>query len=135
MSLLQQESKLEEIVKLVGMDALSARERLIMETAKSIREDFLFQNAFDYVDAFTPLKKQYWNLRIIMAMYKEGQKIIEVEGFEFDDFLDLPIMQKIVKAKEISHEEIEKFEELEKEVIAEIIKLGAKYQAKESASA
>ncbi|MBD3361106.1 V-type ATP synthase subunit A, partial [Candidatus Peregrinibacteria bacterium] len=55
MNLLQQEASLEEIVRLVGMDALSSKERLVLETTKSIREDFLFQNAFDYVDAYTPL--------------------------------------------------------------------------------
>ncbi len=129
MNLLQQESKLEEIVRLVGMDALSSKEKLILQTSKSIREDFLFQNAFDYVDAFTPQKKQYWILKCIMTMYQEASKIIEKEGFEFSELVKLPIMQKIVKAKDISHEELEKYEELEKDIIEAIQNFGSKLQA------
>ncbi len=120
MDLLQQEAGLEEIVRLVGMDALSPKERLVLETAKSLREDFLFQNAFDYLDAYTPLKKQYWILKIILTVYHELQASVEKENFSFEKFLELPILQKVVKAKEISHEELEKYEELEKEVIASL---------------
>ncbi len=121
--LLQQEAKLEEIVRLVGMDALSAKERLILETTKSIREDFLFQNAFDYVDAFTPPKKQYWILRCILAVYKEASKIIDKEGFEIDELLKLPVMEKIVKSKEYEAEDLSKYEDLEKEIAKEIAAL------------
>jgi V/A-type H+-transporting ATPase subunit A len=128
MSLLQQESSLEEIVRLVGMDALSSKERLILETAKSIREDFLFQNAFDYEDAYTPLKKQYWILRCIMAVFKEATKLIDKEGFSFDDFKALPVMEKVIKAKEIPKTELEKYEDLEKEVITKIQEYGSKFQ-------
>jgi V/A-type H+-transporting ATPase subunit A len=120
MNLLQQEAKLEEIVRLVGMDALSPKERLILETTKSIREDFLFQNAFDRLDAYTPLKKQYWILKCITAMYREGIKIVEREGFEFEDFLKLPVLEKLTRCKDIPVEELEKYEELEKEVIEAI---------------
>jgi len=124
-SLLQQEAKLEEIVRLVGTDALSPRERLVLETTKSIREDFLFQNAFDYVDAYTPPKKQYWMLRNILAVYNEAVKYVDREGFDFNEFLKLPVLQEVVKCKEYSVEEMEKYEQLEKKVIAEISKLGA----------
>lgn len=120
MSLLQQEAKLEEIVRLVGMDALSPKERLVLETAKSIREDFLFQNAFDYVDAYTPPKKQYWVLRCITAVYREAAKIVDREGFEFEKLLALPVLEKVVKCKDIKPEELEKFEALEKEIAKEI---------------
>lgn len=116
MNLLQQEAKLEEIVRLVGMDALSPKEKLILYTAKFIREDFLFQNAFDYQDAHTPQKKQYWMLRVILAVYNEAMEILDKEGFDFDKLIELPIMQKVVKSKEIPYEELEKFEELEKEI-------------------
>ncbi len=125
-SLLQQEAKLEEIVRLVGTDALSPRERLILETTKSIREDFLFQNAFDYVDAYTPPKKQYWMLRNILAVYNEAVKYVDKEGFDFNEFLKLPVLQEVVKCKEYSADEMVKYEHLEKKVIAEISKLGEK---------
>ncbi len=118
--ILQREAKLEEIVRLVGTDALSAKERLTLEVAKSIREDFLFQNAFDYVDAYTPPKKQYWILRCILAVYKEASKVVEREGFEFEELLKLPVMEKIVKCKEYPADQLKKYEELEKEIQKEI---------------
>ncbi|MFH1218647.1 MAG: V-type ATP synthase subunit A [Candidatus Peregrinibacteria bacterium] len=126
MSLLQQEASLEEIVRLVGMDSLSPKERLALESAKSIREDFLFQNAFDYEDAFTPLKKQYWILRCILAVYKEALSFVDKEGFNFDEFLKLPVMEKVVKAKELPKDKLEKFEELEKEIKKSIQEFGSK---------
>lgn len=132
MGLLQEEAKLEEIVRLVGMDALSPKERLILETSKSIREDFLFQNAFDYVDAYTPLKKQYWILRLIMTVYNETFKIVDAENFDFNDFLALPVLEKVVKCKDISHEELDKYEKLEKEVVESINELGAKFKKAEA---
>ncbi len=133
MGLLQQESSLEEIVRLVGLDALSPRERLVLEVAKSLREDFLFQNAFDKEDAFTPLKKQYLILKMIMTVYYETLPLITKEGFSFDDFKALPVMEKVVKAKEIPKEELEKYEDLEKDIIKSIQEYGAKFQAAEAA--
>ena len=129
MTILQQEAKLEEIVRLVGMDALSARERLVLETAKSLREDFLFQNAFDYVDAYTPLKKQYWIMKCIITLFRETEKLLGHETFDIEEYLGLPIHQKVVKAKDISHEELEKYETLEKEIIKAIQELGSKFQS------
>ncbi|MBU0577999.1 V-type ATP synthase subunit A [Patescibacteria group bacterium] len=116
MRLLQEESKLEEIVRLVGMDALSPKERLILETAKSIREDFLFQNAFDPVDAYTSLKKQYWMLKCIMAIYYAGQDVVDNEEFDFNALKKLSVMEKIVKVKDIKDGKWDYFEKLEKEV-------------------
>jgi V/A-type H+/Na+-transporting ATPase subunit A len=101
MGLLQEEAKLEEIVRLVGMEALSPKERLILETAKSLREDFLFQNAFDEEDAYTPLKKQYWMLKSIMNVYHVAGNVVEQEDFDFDELLALPVMQKVVGCKSI----------------------------------
>lgn len=121
--LLQQEAKLEEIVRLVGMDALSAKEKLILVTTKSIREDFLFQNAFDYVDAFTPLKKQYGILKCILTVYREAQKYIEKESFDFEKFQALPIHEKVVRCKDYPIEELHKYAELEKEIAAAIASL------------
>lgn len=120
LNLLQEESKLEEIVRLVGMDALSPKERLTLETAKFIREDFLFQNAFDPLDCYTSLKKQYWMLKCMVTVYKEGQSVVDQEEFEFDTLKKLPVMDKITKSKDIKDGEWDKFEELEKEIIKQI---------------
>ena len=116
MKLLQEEAKLEEIVRLVGMEALSSKERLILETTKSIREDFLFQNAFDRVDAYTSPKKQYWMLKCIMTIYYAAQDIVEQEEFDFDELKKLPVMEKIVKVKDIEDGKWKDYEELEKEI-------------------
>lgn len=132
MSLLQQEAKLEEIVRLVGMDSLSPKERLILETTKSIREDFLFQNAFDAQDAYTSLKKQYWMLKVIITLYREALNIVEYENFDFDEFLDLPIHEKIVKSKQIGDDDLGKFEELNSEIVKSVSEIGSKFQSAEA---
>ena len=123
MTLLQEESKLEEIVKLVGMDALSAKERLTLESAKSIREDFLFQNAFDPEDAYTSLTKQYWMLKTILAVYQEASPLVSEEGFEIEKLLELPVLQEVTKCKEIKADELEKYEKLIEKVTKDIGKL------------
>ncbi|MBU1018546.1 MAG: V-type ATP synthase subunit A [Patescibacteria group bacterium] len=112
MGILQEESKLEEIVRLVGMDALSAKERLTLETAKSIREDFLFQNAFDDMDAYTSLKKQYWMLKTILTMYDEAMPLTSSEEFEIEKLLELPVLQEVAKCKELDPDKLEKYQEL-----------------------
>lgn len=124
MSLLQEESKLEEIVKLVGMEALSGRERLVLFTAKGIREDFLFQNAFDKEDAYTALKKQYGILKAILTIYRAGLKVIGTEDFEFKNLEALPVIQEVVKAKNIPADDEAKFTDLIRRVEADILKLG-----------
>ena len=77
MSLLQDEAELEEIVKMVGMDALSAGDRLKMEAARSIREDFLHQNSFHEVDTYSSLKKQYLLMKLVVAYYEQGVEALE----------------------------------------------------------
>ena len=123
MELLQEESKLEEIVRLVGMDALSPKERLILETAKSIREDFLFQNAFDKQDAYTSLTKQYWMLKCIIAIHSAGQSVVEKEDFDFAELKKLPVMDKLINVKDIKEGNWDEFEALEKEVKSSISSL------------
>jgi len=104
--ILQEESKLEEIVRLVGVDALSARERLVLQTAKSIREDFLFQNAFDEKDAYTAMEIQYEILKTILKMYREGLKLIEDPEFEITKLLNLEIVtDEVPKAKWLEKKE------------------------------
>ncbi|MEA3493730.1 MAG: V-type ATP synthase subunit A, partial [Candidatus Margulisiibacteriota bacterium] len=101
--LLSEEAELEEIVRLVGVDALSAREQLILFVTKSIREDFLYQSAFDPVDQFTSLDKQYLLLRLILTLYKESLKAIE-QGVEVDDIRGLKAIPQISRARLIPEE-------------------------------
>lgn len=79
MTLLQEEAELDEIVKMVGMDALSAGDRLKMEAARSIREDFLHQNSFHDVDTYTPLHKQFLMMELIMAFMRSQRRHWPVE--------------------------------------------------------
>jgi V/A-type H+-transporting ATPase subunit A len=123
MGILQEEAKLEEIVRLVGMESLSPKERLTLETAKSLREDFLFQNAFDEMDAFTPLKKQYWMLKSIMNMNHHASKIVEQEDFDFDDLLGLPVMERIVNCKNIDPKKEDEYKKLWEDTEREIMGL------------
>jgi V/A-type H+/Na+-transporting ATPase subunit A len=123
MDLLQQEAKLEELVRLVGADSLSNREQLILLVAKSLREDFLFQNAFDMEDARTPLKKQYYMLKCILSVYKASQEMMDKEGFDIADVRALPVLQKVTKVKEISPDAEAEFEALIEEVTKEITAL------------
>jgi len=120
MSLLQEEAKLEEIVRLVGADSLSPKERLILEAAKIIREDFLFQNAFDKDDAYTSIKKQYRILRMIILFYTEAQKVIEQDEFEFEQLQTLPVREKFPQASFISEGEWTEFDELEEQIKKEV---------------
>lgn len=123
MDILQQESKLEEIVRLVGLDALSPKERLTLETAKSLREDFLFQNAFDPDDAYTSLRKGYCLLRVILAFQTAAEPLVDKEDFDFEKLLALPVRQKIARASTIKEGKWKEFEELEQEVTREVSSL------------
>ena len=116
MSLLQEESKLQEIVRLVGADALSTRERLVLLVSKSIREDFLYQDSFSVEDAYTIPMKQYQMLKTITHIYKEGLKLLDKEEFDFSKVEDLPVIQKVAKIKEIKADDIPAFESLRSEV-------------------
>ena len=102
--LLQQEAELEEIVKLVGVDALSAGDRLVLEVARSLREDFLQQFAFDPVDSYTPLEKQYALLRLIFAFYEKAQKAVE-KGADIEKVSALPVREAIGRAKTVPFED------------------------------
>jgi V/A-type H+-transporting ATPase subunit A len=105
MDILQQESKLLEIVRLVGMEALSNTEKLTMEVAKSLREDYLFQNAFDPEDAYTPPKKQYGILKSILTFYVEGKDIVAQEDFDFAKIKELESVQALSSLKFIKSED------------------------------
>ena len=107
MKLLQQENELNEIVKLVGIDALSASDRLILEAARSIREDFLQQDSFSDTDSYTPLGKQYGLLKVILAYYEKGLEAVK-NGAEAADIADLPVREDVGRLKNVSPDEFEK---------------------------
>ncbi|MDD5112093.1 MAG: V-type ATP synthase subunit A [Candidatus Altiarchaeota archaeon] len=107
MSLLQRESELMEIVQLVGPDALPESERLILESAKMIREDFLQQNAFHPVDTYCSLSKQYLMLSAIMAFYREGSAALS-RGMEVRDIMKHPAVEEIAKMKYVHETDFKK---------------------------
>ena len=119
MTTLQEEAALDEIVRLVGMDALSSRDRLTMETAKMIREDYLHQNAFHEVDTFTSMKKQLLMLRLIYEYNRLAGEAIEAYA-DFADVLACPCREKIGRAKYIPEEELASFEEIFTEMNTEL---------------
>lgn len=101
LKLLQEEAELEEIVKLVGMDALSPQDRLKLEAARSIREDFLHQNAFHDVDTYTPINKQFLMMNLILEFYNFSLQAVE-NGVSVDDLLRLPVKEQIGRFKYVS---------------------------------
>ena len=103
--LLQVESELEEIVKLVGYDSLSPSDRLILEASRSIREDYLQQNAFDDTDAYTSLNKQYRILKTVLTFYNESVNVLE-KGVDVSDILKLEVRERIARAKYVKEDEI-----------------------------
>lgn len=111
MAILQRESELSEIVRLVGVEALSLGERILMETARSIREDFLQQNAYHEVDTFTSLKKQFLMLKAIMHFHHKALEAVKA-GVSTKDILEAPVREKIARAKFLPEEEIGKLTEL-----------------------
>lgn len=122
MELLQNEANLEEIVRLVGIDALSVYDRLTLEIAKSIREDFLHQNAFDDVDTYTSINKQYRMLRVIILLYEEAKKAID-SGASFRDVTEVKVKEKISRMKYISENNLNEFDNIENEIKNEMTSL------------
>ena len=120
MRLLQDESELEEIVQLVGMDALSAPDRLKLEAARSIREDFLHQNAFDDIDTYTSLEKQHDMMQLIIAYYEKAAEALS-EGDDINTLIDLPVREQIGRFKYTEPEKVkEAFDEVSKQLEQEL---------------
>lgn len=119
MSILQEEAELDEIVRLVGMDALGSKDRLTMEIAKTIREDYLHQNAFHEVDTYASLNKQLNMMRLIIDFYSLGNGAID-EGVDIEDIVEIPVREKIGRAKYIEEKDIDKFDEIENELRQQI---------------
>ena len=119
MTILQEEAALDEIVRLVGMDALSSKDRLTMETAKIIREDYLHQNAFDDIDTYTSMHKQFLMLKIIYEFDTRAREAI-ANYASVSDILASKSKEKIGRAKYISEENISEFDEILKLINTEM---------------
>ncbi|MCH5297519.1 MAG: V-type ATP synthase subunit A [Ruminococcus sp.] len=120
MSLLQDESELQEIVNLVGMDALSAPDRLKLETSRSIREDYLHQNAFDSVDTYTSLKKQVLMMRAIMNFYDKAIDALK-KGADIEMLVNMPVRETIGRFKYVEEAKIyEEFDSIEAKLDSDI---------------
>lgn len=118
MQLLQEEAELEELVRLVGVDALALADRLKLETARSVREDFLHQNAFNETDTYTPLKKQLIMMRVILKFYEMASKAAK-EGVEPEKLINMPGRESISRLKYVKNNDVEK----EYERILEILRV------------
>ena len=120
MSLLTEEAALEEIVQMVGMDALSPIDRLKMEAARSIREDFLHQNSFHEVDTYTPLRKQYLMMKLVLAFYEQSSEALS-KGASMKALLGMEVRERIGRYKYTTAENIEtEYEKIKSELNAEI---------------
>ena len=120
MGLLQDEAELEEIVKLVGMDALSAPDRLKLEAARSIREDFLHQDAFHEVDTYTPLSKQFAMMELVMEYYDQCSQALQ-QGASVEQLIGLPVREQIGRFKYTQPQEVgEAYEEIHRALASQI---------------
>lgn len=115
MRLLEEESSLLEIARLVGIESLSFEDRLTLEAAKSIREDFLHQNAFHEIDTYTSLAKQYRILKIIMDFYFLSREKLK-EGMDFEKIMKLAVREKISRLKYIEEDKMFEFDKVEEEL-------------------
>ncbi len=119
MTILQEEAELDEIVRLVGMDALSSKDRLTMETAKIVREDYLHQNAFHEVDTFTSMQKQFLMLKLIYEFNRLAGEAI-ANYADLRDILNCSCKEKIGRAKYIEEENLSQFDEIFKTMQTEL---------------
>ena len=119
MSLLQEESSLQEIVRLVGKDTLSEKDQLKLEVAKSIREDYLQQNAFMESDTYTSLEKQDKMLALVLKFYDEGIRGLD-NGAYLNEISELAVRERIARAKYLPESELNKIDEISKELTEQI---------------
>jgi V/A-type H+-transporting ATPase subunit A len=124
MRILQEEANLQEIVRLVGVETLSPKDRLTLYTASSIRDDFLHQNAFDDIDTYTSLKKQYLMVKTILYLHHKMLDAID-RGIPIEKLLALKVKEDLTSMKRISEKEEKKFSEIQKRIDKEIGSLKA----------
>ena len=116
-------SELEEIVKMVGMDALSPGDRLKMEAARSIREDFLHQNSFHEIDTYTSLEKQHNMMRLVLAFYDAGLDVLK-QGADINDIVKLPVREQIGRYKYTKEDQLAaEYEKVTRQLAAETAEL------------
>ncbi len=116
MTILQKEAELDELVRLVGIDALSLEDRLLMQAARMIREDFLHQNAFDDRDTYTSLRKQFMLLNLILRYYDEIRTGL-ADGATLDALLKLNVLEDITRARLIPEDDLERFGSIEGDIV------------------
>ena len=124
MSLLEDEDQLKEIVRLVGIDALSKEERIVMETSKSLREDFLHQNSFHEIDTYASMDKQVKMLRNILTFHRLGMAALS-RGALLRELINMPIREEIARMRYVEEKDISKLDELEDKIKDELSKLTA----------
>lgn len=122
MSILQEEANLNEIVRLVGMDALSGKDKITMDTAKSVREDYLHQNAFHETDTYTSLDKQFRMLKLILTADELARDALD-KNVDVEDILALDVKEKIGRSKYIEEKDLAEFDGIEKELRKEFAEL------------
>ncbi|MDI6840699.1 MAG: V-type ATP synthase subunit A [bacterium] len=119
MRILEKEAELQDIVRLVGLESLSQDDRLLLEVARSIREDFLHQNAFHELDTYTSITKQYMMLKLILHFYGKSHEALK-RGITTDKIHTLKVLERIAKAKYTQETKLKDIEEIEKEINSEI---------------
>ncbi len=119
MAILQKEAELKEIARLVGVDALSVEDRLTLETAKSLREDFLHQNAFHEVDTYTSFAKQYRMLKLIRFFHAQAEEALQ-KGVDFKELTSLPVREEIARVRYIAEDKLETFDAVEEKIVAQM---------------
>jgi V/A-type H+-transporting ATPase subunit A len=121
MSILQQEASLEEIVRLVGLEALSKQEQLLLHIARMIREDYLQQNAYDPIDTYTSLHKQHRMMKLIVGLFKQAGEHLKNVDYKMQSFLALDILPAIARAKSIPEDKVDaEFAKLEAMITANV---------------
>jgi len=115
MRILEKESELEEIVRLVGIDALSGPDRLILLTAKMLREDFLHQIAFHEVDTYSPIEKQYKMIDTIIYFYNQADNYLKM-NVEIKAIENMKVRDKIARMKYIKNEEISSIDKIKEDI-------------------
>ncbi len=119
MKILQEEAELAEIVKLVGVDSLSDNDRLILETAKSLKEDFLHQNAFHEVDSYCSSEKMTNIMKLILFLHSSSQKVLE-KGVVFEGIANMKVKEEIARAKYIPEDKISELDKIKNAITSEL---------------
>ena len=127
MEILSEESRLEQIVKLVGSDTLPDEQRLVLETARLLREGFLQQNSFDPIDSYSPVEKQIRMLNLILYFHQRAGRVIKL-GALISTIHDLPIVDTLIRMKTlVDNEDLVRLDEIHKEIDEQMQKLEAEY--------